>query len=236
MSLRCYLGCALWLSIALSSGAHAASDWQLLREDVQRLCNPASIARGGATLGVTLLARSFDTDVQGPFNNAQVEPLLDMGNRYFDSVYVLPAAVILRIAALRWGSDEGDDASSHLLRALVLANGMVAPLKVAVGRARPDKSNRFSFPSGHSANAFALAAVLGYHGGKYAALTAYAVASFVPMARIHARHHYLSDVVAGAGLGVLAGWISGYPRKLVAFSVSPMPVDGGWGLRVHWLR
>ena len=114
MVLRCYLGCALWLSIALSSGAHAASDWQLLREDVQRLCNPASIALGGAVLGAALLARPFDADLQGPFNNVQVEPLLDMGNQYFDSVHVLPAAVILRIAALRSGSDEGDDASSHL--------------------------------------------------------------------------------------------------------------------------
>jgi len=118
----------------------------------------------------------------------------------------------------------------------VLANGMVAPLKVGVGRARPDKSNRLSFPSGHSANAFALAAVLGHYSGKYAAVTAYAVASFVPIARIHARHHYLSDVVAGAGLGVLAGWISGRPRKPVALSVSPMLVDGGWGMRVRWLR
>ena len=159
------------------------SDWQLLREDVQRLCNPASIAWGGAALGAALLARPFDADLQGPFNNAQVEPLLDMGNRYFDSAHVLPVAVILRIEALRWGSYEGDDASSQLLRALVLANGMVAPLKVAVGRARPDKSNRFSFPSGHSANAFVLATVLGHYGGKYAAITAYAVASFVPMAR-----------------------------------------------------
>lgn len=236
MVLRCYLGCVLWLSIALSSGAHAASDWQLLREDVQRLCDPASIAWGGAVLGAALLARPFDADVQGPFNNAQAEPLLDAGNRYFDSVHVLPAAAILRIAARRWGSAEGDDASSHLLRALVLANGMVAPLKVGVGRARPDKSNRLSFPSGHSANAFALASVLGHHGGKYAAVTAYAVASFVPIARIHARHHYLSDVVAGAGLGVLAGWISGRPRKPVALSVSPMLVDGGWGMRVRWLR
>ena len=236
MVLRCYLGCALWLSIALSSGAHGASDWQLLREDVQRLCNPASIALGGAVLGAALLARPFDADLQGPFNNVQVEPLLDMGNRYFDSVHVLPAAVILRIAALRWGSDKGDDASSHLLRALVLANGMVAPLKVAVSRARPDKSNRLSFPSGHSANAFALATVLGHYSGKHAAETAYAGASFVPMARIHARHHYLSDVVAGAGLGFLAGWISGYSRKPVALSVSPMLVDGGWAMRVHWLR
>ena len=76
MALHCCLGCALWLSIALSSGAHAASDWQLLREDVQRLCDPASIAWGGAALGAALLARPFDADVQGPFNNARAEPLL----------------------------------------------------------------------------------------------------------------------------------------------------------------
>jgi membrane-associated phospholipid phosphatase len=82
---------------------------------------------------------------------------------------------------------------------------MVEPIKFAVGRERPDGSNRQSFPSGHSAITFAAAAVIQRHLGWRHSVIAYGVASYVAASRLHDNRHYLSDVVFGAAVGSIAG-------------------------------
>lgn len=89
--------------------------------------------------------------------------------------------------------------------------------KVGVGRARPwsghDASTfvgptfdgRYhSFPSGHTASAFALATVLAERYPNWAPVW-YGLATCVGLARISAGAHWPSDVLAGAVVGHLAG-------------------------------
>jgi undecaprenyl-diphosphatase len=97
--------------------------------------------------------------------------------------------------------------------AAAVANG---PAKLLVRRRRPFSSSRptlirtprsTSFPSGHSAAAFAFAV------GACAELPALAPA-LVPLAgavaysRVHTGVHYPSDVVAGVGIGIGSGLLS----------------------------
>lgn len=63
-----------------------------------------------------------------------------------------------------------------------------------------------SFPSGHSATAFALAYVLSRAYPKGACIF-YGLASLVALSRIYLAKHFPSDVVAGAAIGLLAGSI-----------------------------
>jgi undecaprenyl-diphosphatase len=65
-------------------------------------------------------------------------------------------------------------------------------------------SDRFSFPSGHAMNAFALATVLGLAFPWAASLLALVAAS-VAVSRVVLGFHFLSDVVAGSLLGALIG-------------------------------
>lgn len=71
-----------------------------------------------------------------------------------------------------------------------------------------------SFPSGHSVTAFALAFVLSRTYPRYALLF-YGLAVLVAISRIYLAKHFPSDVVAGAAVGILAGWIvcrcAGFP-------------------------
>jgi undecaprenyl-diphosphatase len=65
-----------------------------------------------------------------------------------------------------------------------------------------------SFPSGHSVTAFALAYVLS-RAYPRASSVFYALATMVALSRVYLASHFLSDIVAGAALGLLAGWLIG---------------------------
>lgn len=106
----------------------------------------------------------------------------------------------------------GADASFSMLVAEV---GFTLPAKYLVGRSRPfDDAGPYrfkplnggqSFPSSHSTQAFTLAAVVSaYADNSLASAAAYTGAALVGLARIEERQHYLSDVTAGAVIGVLS--------------------------------
>lgn len=63
-----------------------------------------------------------------------------------------------------------------------------------------------SFPSGHAVTAFALAFALSRVYPRYALLF-YGLAGLVALSRVYLAKHFPSDVVAGAAIGILAGWI-----------------------------
>ena len=114
-----------------------------------------------------------------------------------------------------------------LVRAQLLSQAIVQGTKFAVGRQRPDASNSQSFPSGHSASAFATATVLQQHFGWKLGVPAYAFAGFVGASRMASSKHYLSDVLLGAGVGIAAGRTVTLHMGRHQFSVGAAPTRGG---------
>lgn len=84
--------------------------------------------------------------------------------------------------------------------------GMTRTLKYTVNEPRPD-GRPYSFPSGHTANAF-LGAHIAYKEFKdsspWLAYSGYALATFVACSRLYNNRHWVADVVAGAGFGILS--------------------------------
>ncbi|HUO57693.1 MAG TPA: phosphatase PAP2 family protein [bacterium] len=111
----------------------------------------------------------------------------------------------------------GRDTSESLL----LSTALVSGLKYAVGRERPDQSDNFSFPSGHAITAFCFAPVVQKYWGWEAGIPAYLLATVTGLARVEGYHHYLSDVLAGATLGIVIGNAVVYRPKDVSISVAP---------------
>lgn len=74
-----------------------------------------------------------------------------------------------------------------------------------------------SFPSGHAASSFAAATALAAFYPKTAPLV-FTLAAGVGASRVHLGHHFPSDVVVGAGIGVVTGalvaWLIKVPRAL----------------------
>ncbi|HEX6970593.1 MAG TPA: phosphatase PAP2 family protein [Limnochordia bacterium] len=111
------------------------------------------------------------------------------------------------------------DPEGASLAATAFANAglTVVALKVLAGRERPWvpgssgqftgwnlSSDHHSFPSGHAATSFALATVLSdrYPEWRVALWTAAALVAF---SRVALGHHWPSDVLAGAALGMVVG-------------------------------
>ena len=95
--------------------------------------------------------------------------------------------------------------SQGLSAAIMIAS--VEGLKHSVSSLRPDGSDKRSFPSGHTAIAFMGATMTAHELAPRSplyALGAFALASAVAAERVLDGHHYPTDVVAGAGLGILS--------------------------------
>jgi undecaprenyl-diphosphatase len=122
----------------------------------------------------------------------------------------------LWLAAAAWLAAVGHlDLLSAAALAAALANIAVVVLKRRIRRPRPRglaamaipaqfAFDRFSFPSGHALNAFALAAVLSPAHPALAPLFGL-VAGSVGASRVVLGRHYLGDVLVGTLLGALLG-------------------------------
>lgn len=134
-----------------------------------------------------------------------------------------------------WLRRIGDDRAREVLfvaLALLITWVVVAGLKHLTGRPRPPMfldhgfygflfsataAEFRSFPSGHTACAFALAVTLG-HYSRPARQVLFAVAGLIALSRLVLGIHYLSDVVMGAYLGVM---IPIFVSRLTIFSQAP---------------
>jgi hypothetical protein len=88
---------------------------------------------------------------------------------------------------------------------------IVNATKRLTGIERPDGSSKTAFPSGHTATAFMGAEFL-YQEYKYESILygtfGYLIASGTAFLRIYNNRHWFTDVVAGAGVGILSSKIA----------------------------
>ncbi len=87
----------------------------------------------------------------------------------------------------------------------VILNSIVHPLKKITKVKRPDNSDFKSFPSGHTAEAFASAELMRMEFKDYNPWIAYAgylMAGATGYLRMYNNKHWISDVLAGAGIGI----------------------------------
>lgn len=133
------------------------------------------------------------------------------GDRYFkadDYLQYLPVAAYLGLGAIGVKSN-----SSFRER---LAAGVTAYIVMAVitnagkytfREKRPDSSGRHSFPSGHTATAFTGAELMRIEYGTGIGIAAYTFATGIAFCRLYNNRHWLNDVIAGAGVGIISARI-----------------------------
>lgn len=139
-------------------------------------------------------------------------------NPYDDYIQYLP------IAAYEFLDFAGVKARRPFVdRVVVGATGAIVALAICQGtknivrERRPTGSRYNSFPSGHCTTAFLGAELLRQDYGPWVGAAGYVVASGVGIMRILNGRHWLNDVVAGAGVGILsaraAEWLLPFNRR-----------------------
>lgn len=86
-------------------------------------------------------------------------------------------------------------------------------MKHIVLKPRPDGTDNFSFPSGHTTSAFAGAAFIQRKYGWSYGIPCYAMASFVGYSRVQAKKHDTWDVLGGATVGIVSAYIFAKPYR-----------------------
>ena len=125
-----------------------------------------------------------------------------------------------------------------------LANSLVTyGIKKLTNEERPNGEDNLSFPSGHASNAFVMATVL-YHEFKdsnpWIAYSGFVFAGTTAAFRVLNNVHWVSDVLVGAGLGIiitdlvyrfepLKNW-NPFKNKNMKMTWSPTYVNNGLGL------
>ena len=86
--------------------------------------------------------------------------------------------------------------------------GFVNGIKYTASELRPDGSTRNSWPSGHTATAFVGATILhkeyGLTRSPWYSIGGYTVATATGVMRVLNNRHWISDVLSGAGIGILS--------------------------------
>jgi hypothetical protein len=148
------------------------------------------------------------------------------------------------------GSEEGNklfQTSLVSLEAQMLAGGLTQMAKFAIGRDRPnqdpqgnsyDPFQKFgqAFPSGHSTQMFALAAVFSEQYSLPVQVLVYSLAIAVSTERVYRNHHFTSDVLAGAAIGYAVGKALAFRHTYGDRGLSFMPLDmpGGGGVTLQY--
>ncbi|SMO71667.1 phosphatase PAP2 family protein [Solitalea koreensis] len=173
-------------------------------------------------------------------NHPQFSTKIDNYLQYVPSV----AALGLKVGGVQGRNSMKRSAFIYGVSAGIMALA-VRTLKSTTHVQRPDSSNYESFPSGHTATAFMGAEFLHQEYksvSPWIGISGYAVAAATGAFRMYNNKHWFSDVVAGAGVGMLstkiAYWI--FPDKAesvhkseTAYSLlTPFFYDGSVG--INW--
>ncbi len=163
----------------------------------------------GAGLTLISLAIESTTDNQFQKDTARSRILGEsakfgdlMGQLVPNAVYSLGMLATYFIATDEVIKQKSINRSFFMLETTLYASALSAVLKYSVREPRPNASDRYSFPSGHSTTIFSFAGVVGLEHEWYCAVPAYALAAFVGFSRINDNMHYAHDVLGGATIGL----------------------------------
>lgn len=176
----------------------------------------SSITATGA--GVAFTAAGAIARAAGP-NSISSGVVNHSSDGVTDYLRFAPVALpwVMKLAGQPTRSGWGRMAVSNAMSGIVTI-GVVSGLKKIVAAGRPDGSDLNSFPSGHAAIAFMGATImareLGWRSPWYT-IGAYGFATGVSMERVISDHHFPADVVAGAGIGILATELGYFVTDLI---------------------
>jgi membrane-associated phospholipid phosphatase len=226
------------------------------------------VLAGSVAVG-TLLAKPFDERIAVRLQDSSTQDSRRIQRMAtFVRTVATPGSYYIGVSMYAVGrlsnNDKLADLGLHGTEALIVGEAAGGVFKALVGRQRPSVLPRNassyqlgrglqgdiyrSFPSGHTTSAFAAAAAVSSETSRWWPGTRWVIgpilytgAALTGVSRMYNNRHWMSDVLAGAGVGTFAGlkvvrYHHSHPgnrldRWLLKGSLSPAP---GGGQALHW--
>ncbi|GAA4274482.1 phosphatase PAP2 family protein [Aquimarina gracilis] len=167
---------------------------------------PVALIATGFLLSTSDFEKSLQKDIRGAVGN-DFSANYDDYTRYAPIVQLYAADILGAKSKNHWF-----DQTRNLIVSSIISNGASTILKKEIYKERPGgleygSTHANSFPSGHTTTAFTTATVLYeefIETNPLLAYSGYAFAIATGGLRMMNNAHYLSDVLVGAGIGILA--------------------------------
>lgn len=188
------------------SGSHEFTNRQVIA--------PATLFYSGAVIGLSpQLHASIDGSIRDWAQSDGHERM-----RYDDAIQFVPLASNFLLKACGVKSVHGwKELTTLSFGSSVILAAITISTKNLLKQERPYGGVYTSFPSGHTGTAFMGAEILRREYGKEypgIAIAGYAVAASVGAMRVYNNRHWASDVLAGAGFGIISAsvmyWLAPY--------------------------
>ncbi|MCI1187144.1 phosphatase PAP2 family protein [Hymenobacter sp. DH14] len=166
----------------------------------------------------------------------------------FDNTLIIAPYFELAAVALAGVESRNDRINTLLIiakgEAIMLASTFA--VKYLANETRPNGADNLSFPSGHTAQAFLAASIVHTEfrdKSQWYGVGAYTIATSVAALRMINDKHWQSDVVAGAGFGILSAHLAylshrnRWGRKSIGRDIGMSPAyfgSGATGMTVTW--
>ncbi|MBC6608987.1 phosphatase PAP2 family protein [Hymenobacter sp. BT188] len=180
--------------------------------------------------------------------NRDIHKLFPTYRTRLDDYLLLAPYAELGLVALAGVESRNDRINTLLVigKAEAIMLTSVFALKHITRRPRPDGSDNEAFPSGHTAQAFLAASIVHTEfrdKSQWYGIGAYTIATGVGALRMINTKHWQSDVVAGAGFGILSAHLAYLthrnrwgrkPRLPEGMTLTPTLYGGATGLCFIW--
>ncbi len=231
------------------SGMPEAARADIFEEFGKDVVSPVSTPAAPVFLtgvGLTLMALLVEDRVSDPIatDTAEDRPLKqytkygDWGGKGGPNVIYFAGQAV----AGAFGNKNGFSRAGQMLWGTLYAIGLANGLKTVTEEPRPNGWDNKSFPSGHTASAFAFASVVGAEHGWGWGTAAYLGAAFVGYSRMNDNKHWFHDVLGGATIGVGYGLGIHFRRRgprgtrtaeIPLWDLRPVLAQNGGGLDFH---
>ena len=146
------------------------------------------------------------------------------------------SVIAVAIPAIAYGSTyyfDDKEGRQQFYRAFGTNVGTTYALKALINKERPNGEGDNAFPSSHTSTAFQSASFIHQRYGLEYSIPAYVGAGFVAYSRLQADEHDVTDVLAGAALGMVSSWYftTNYNDQLI---VAPTLSPDYYGLSINY--
>jgi hypothetical protein len=231
------LAACLLISPAFLPAQELPVDTAVARRPTRSILGWAELAGVAAVAGAAFTSDQSLRDRIADPHDRLGRTLSDVGNGLGDGAVVYPSLFAVAVGGRLLKKPGMQKAATRALESTLLAGAAALALKSIIGRQRPDASGHnayvfrpfglhdLSLPSGHAAVAFALATSLAREtGDQWTDAAFFAAATLTAYSRMHDDKHWASDVILGAGIGILsARFVHRFQARV---AVSP----GGFGM------